>query len=87
MQLEETGLIRQWVKMLPWIPRADKCFADDAKATAKQTSIKLIDLASAFFILGIGLAVSTFAFIAERMFFYRAKRKARVNAFSQSTRR
>lgn len=65
MQLVETGLVRQYVKTLPWIPKADKCFAKETKKTTNQTSIKLIDLSSAFLILCVGTTVATVAFLFE----------------------
>lgn len=65
MQLAETGLVRQYVKSLPWIPKADKCFTQEAKKTANQTSIKLIDLSSAFLILCIGTTIAAVAFLFE----------------------
>lgn len=75
--LWETGLLRHVVKKLPWVPKADQCYASDAsirKSTSNQArSIKLIDLASAFFILGVGAAASLLAFLVELAVFYRKK--------------
>lgn len=74
MQLAETGLMMNWVSNLKWSPKADECFAEDSRKTAKTTSIKIIDLISVFLILGVGIAFSTLAWLAELVFFYRAKR-------------
>lgn len=72
MQLAETGLILNWMSNIPWFPKADECFAESSRKTAKITSIKLIDLTSAFFIFGVGIAFSALICFAELVFFYRA---------------
>lgn len=65
MHFSETGLLRQIVKTLPWIPKSDECFVDASKKKAKVTSIKLIDLTSAFFILGVGVTLSLISYLVE----------------------
>ena len=66
MYLWETGLNHYWVKHLS--PSADACFDkkhSKAKTTSKPSAIKLVDLASAFFILGIGFGFGAVCFVFE----------------------
>lgn len=64
MNLWETGLTRQWTKIQ--LPQASACFDERSrKRTAKQSSIKLVDLTSAFFVLASGVTIASFTFAAE----------------------
>jgi hypothetical protein len=64
MELWEAGIPSFSVKNA--MPRADKCFAKTKpQASSRQIPIQLDDLMGAFFILGIGLSLGTFAFIVE----------------------
>ena len=86
MELAETGLGRQIVKMLPWIPKADKCFAEISRKSAKQTSIKLEDLTSVFLILGLGVAATVLAFLVELTVFYSAKKRGTLRSTTNLSR-
>ena len=76
--LWESGQIPFWVKNA--VPRAPKCFfkADPRSALTRQDPILLKDLMSAFFILGIGLSLATFAFLVEKIVYFRNYRKSVV---------
>ncbi len=64
MELWETGLPAYWVKNS--IPRAPKCFEKtEIRRTAIPKPIRLDDLAGAFFILGVGVSLAAFFFLAE----------------------
>ena len=66
MYLWETGLTRFWIIHL--LASADVCFdKKPPKAADKPTPIKLVDLASAFLVLGIGLGLGIICFISEIM--------------------
>jgi hypothetical protein len=58
------------------IPRAPKCFSKTIQRSvmSRQDPIILKDLMSAFFILGIGLGLATFAFIIEKIIYFRSRR-------------
>ena len=71
MYLWETGLNVFWVDRLT--PYADACFdKKPPKTTSKPTAIKLVDLTSAFLILGIGLGLAAICFFykiaSDRLF-------------------
>jgi len=51
----------------------DMCDVDKNKAQGVLKPIKLIELSSAFFVLGVGTVLSTFVFILER-FVYSCRR-------------
>ena len=65
MQLWETGLTNFWVENE--MPKADQCFAKFVKPSTsiRPSRIKLVDLTSAFLILGIGLSLAIFSFVVE----------------------
>ncbi len=67
VQLWETGLTRRWVEQAISYRKADKCFVrkEKAQTSALQVAIKLEDLSSAFFILGIGVALAILTLLAE----------------------
>ena len=62
MHLTETGLIKFWMHH-SYKPSA--CLKKTSSSQAKISPIQLADLTSAFFILGIGLSLSTLAFLLE----------------------
>jgi len=64
MALWETGLIDFWTHEVFNIRGAEKCLAPP-DTTPKLVPIKLIDLTSAFFILGTGIRVSVLVFLIE----------------------
>nr|CAH0102495.1 unnamed protein product [Daphnia galeata] len=76
--LWESGQIPFWVKNA--VSRAPKCFfkADPRSALTRQDPILLKDLMSAFFILGIGLSLATFAFLVEKIVYFQSHRKSVV---------
>jgi len=51
----------------------DMCKLDNNKAEGAPKPIKLIELSSAFFVLGVGVTLSAFIFVLER-FFYSCRR-------------
>lgn len=62
----EYGILDKWKRdMQP--ARIELCAAGNKKngPVAQQSSIKLIDLSSAFFVLGVGVSVSLIAFLFE----------------------
>ena len=66
MDLWESGLARFWVKSVT--PRADECLdTNRKKKTARQVPIRLVDLTSAFLILGIGLGSAIICLMLERI--------------------
>jgi hypothetical protein len=74
MLLWESGLLPFWVKSIT--PRAPKCFSktNQHSVMSRQDPIILKDLMSAFFILGIGLGLATFAFLVEKIIYFRSRR-------------
>lgn len=76
MYVWETGLVPYWVQNV--IPKAYACFdKNQQKTTSKPNAIKLVDLTSAFLILGVGLGLGIIFFIFEIMH-YRLIRRFRV---------
>lgn len=79
MVLWERGLISFGVKNA--IPQASKCFAKTdprknlSRRTGRQVPISLNDLMGAFFILGIGLGLSTLVFLIEKIICFRGQQK------------
>ena len=63
MDLWEFGIIGKLNRELFVIPGSEKCFKK--QKAAKEKPIKLVDLTSAFFILGIGLGTSILCFLIE----------------------
>jgi hypothetical protein len=78
MLLWESGLLPFWVKSIT--PRAPKCFSktNPRSVMTSQDQILLKDLISAFFILGIGLGLATFAFLVEKIIYFRFRRTSLV---------
>lgn len=66
-RLLETGLVLHWkLQRVSLNQKADQCFRKDEKPKAnKPTSIRLKDLTSAFFVLGIGIALAIASFLIE----------------------
>lgn len=56
------------------LPNVDKCLVKK-KESAAQKPIKLVDLTSAFFVLGVGLSLSLICFVSERIYFNLHRRK------------
>ncbi|XP_057374712.1 ionotropic receptor 93a-like [Daphnia carinata] len=68
MNLWETGLIFFWGNRAIGVARAGECFdGKRQKSEAKQISIRLADLTSAFVILGIGLGLALLCFSLEQI--------------------
>ena len=67
MELRENGLLDYYSNEGLYVPgsrESDQCFKK-VKNTAKDVPIKLVDLTSAFFILGIGTGLSILCFLLE----------------------
>ena len=64
----ETGLGDYWRKKHS--PPPYKCFITNNPERPKNAPLKLEDLSSAFFILGIGIGLSIFVFIVEKIVAY-----------------
>lgn len=66
MALWETGLIDFWTREAMNARGGEKCLAPSSTLSKpKLVPIKLIDLTSAFFIIGIGIGVSVLVFLIE----------------------
>jgi len=52
----------------------DKCKLDKNKAEGNPKSIKLIELSSAFFVLGVGFTLGILTFVFEKCYFYTCRR-------------
>lgn len=65
----ESGIWKKWKKDIE-PPRVEVCLAKNSDRTAqiKEKGIKLVDLASAFLVLGVGTLVSWVAFVSEILF-------------------
>ena len=67
MELRENGLLDYYSNQGLYVPGsggADQCFKKK-KNSAKNVPIKLVDLTSAFFILGIGTGLAILCFLLE----------------------
>ena len=65
MELRENGLLDYYSNEdVPGSRESDKCFKEQNKS-AKNVPIKLVDLTSALFILGIGFGLSILCFLLE----------------------
>lgn len=49
-------------------PRVDQCFIKNQETSARQKSLKLVDMSSAFAILGLGISVSVLVFLLELIY-------------------
>lgn len=63
MDLYESGLLRFWIKEIT--PQATECFTKSKRKSASQVPIRLLDLVSAFLILGTGLGLALLSFLLE----------------------
>ena len=72
--LWETGLLTYWLRKNYRQLNLDKCLAK-SKESAAQKPIKLVDLTSAFLILGVGISVSIFTFLLELVYFKFCQRR------------
>ena len=67
MDLFESGLMRFWAKTV--VPMADKCLTTKKRRTSsRQVPIYLVDLTSAFLILGVGLGLAILTFLLEHIY-------------------
>ena len=67
MELWEFGLVEHWMKEAT--PKAEECFAiRKPDKFFRLNPIHLFDLTSAFFILGIGVALATLCFLLELVY-------------------
>ena len=67
MELRENGLLDYYSNQGLYIPgsgRSEQCFKKE-KNSAKDVPIKLVDLTSAFFILGVGTGLAILCFLLE----------------------
>ena len=71
LRANSAGLVEYWKKLN--IMNIDMCMLDKKKAEGNPKPIKLIELSSAFFVLGVGIALSTLVFLIER-FLYSCQR-------------
>ena len=65
--MRENGLLDYYSNEVLYVPGSggsEQCFKNQ-KSAAKDTPIKLVDLTSAFFVLGIGLGLSILCFLIE----------------------
>ena len=59
--------MRFWAKAT--IPMAEECFATNKQRTSsRQVPIRLVDLISAFLILGVGLGLAVLTFLLEHIY-------------------
>ena len=66
MELWEIGLLQNWLKSEIQLMKAEECFAvQNKRLDTSHTGITLVDLSSAFFVIGIGLSLSALAFLSE----------------------
>ena len=70
LRANSMGLTDHWTKSGISNADVDKCFIDQKnnKGDGKVKPIKLIELSSAFLVLGVGLSLSTLTFLVERLF-------------------
>jgi len=62
----EAGLYDHWKKV--YIPSIDKCNLNTYQNSRKTVKpIRLVELSSAFFVLGIGIGFSILTFLLERV--------------------
>lgn len=61
--LWESGLLVHWLRK--YTPNVDKCMLDTVKPRGRMTSISLLDLSSAFLLLGFGVGLSIVVFLLE----------------------
>ena len=61
----ETGLTKFWLKK--HVPSMHRCALENQNSDGKPKPIRLIELSSAFAIIGIGLGLSVVAFLAEKI--------------------
>jgi len=74
----EAGLVDHWKKV--YIPSIGQCDLNNYQKSQKKTKpIRLIELSSAFFVLGIGLGLSILAFLMERIIHFGGKIRAERN--------
>ena len=65
LQAVSAGLTEYWKK---WSTSSmDMCKVDQMKSKEKAKPIKLIELSSAFLVLGIGIVMSSTVFLLERL--------------------
>ena len=77
-RLMEAGLVDHWKKV--YIPSIGQCDLNTYQNSQKKTKpIRLIELSSAFFVLGIGLGLSILAFLMERIIHFGGKIRAERN--------
>jgi hypothetical protein len=69
MELWETGLVPFWLKNA--FPQAPQCFVQPSRKSTRLVPISLKDLMGAFFIFSIGVGLSAFTFLAEKIFHFR----------------
>jgi len=64
------GLTDHWIKSGISNADVDKCtiYNKNNRGDGKAKPIKLIELSSAFLVLGVGLTLSTLTFLVERLF-------------------
>ncbi|KAI9553850.1 hypothetical protein GHT06_019119 [Daphnia sinensis] len=61
--LQESGLLDHWLKQ--YTPNVDKCIVGKSKPHDRVSPFSLLDLSSAFLLLGIGIGLCLFAFLLE----------------------
>lgn len=63
--LWENGLLAYWSKQ--YTPNVDKCMVAKAELRKERTALTLLDLSSAFMLLGLGIGSSLLVFFLEMM--------------------
>lgn len=75
--LQESGLLDHWLKQ--YTPNVDKCMVGKSKAHERMIPFSLLDLSSAFLLLGIGIGLCLFAFLLELIASLHAYQRERIN--------
>ena len=71
----EAGLMEYWKKWSFLNLNLNVCrIKSNQSPETKLKSIKLIELSSAFFVLGVGMTFATIAFIVEKIFWLYSKK-------------
>ena len=68
LRVNSAGLMEYWKKWSSM--NIDKYMLDKNRAEGNPKPIKLIELSSAFFVLGVGFTLGTLHFVFEKCYFY-----------------
>ncbi|XP_057376140.1 ionotropic receptor 93a-like [Daphnia carinata] len=76
--LQESGLLDHWLKQ--YTPNVDKCMVGKSKPHERVVPFTLLDLSSAFLLLGIGIGLCLFAFLLELIVSLQASPREKITA-------